>query len=493
MTLMPTHFRSEPAPSDLPRRPLRGKKRPWRVLLWAPAALSLTLVHHDAWAAAFDVNDTSWEGCSELLEVARSTLGSADVLAVGVLDWSLVNPEDGVLALYPLRVLDSESSAAFMKEGGRLAIVDDYGHGEEVLRRFRIDRIPAPTRPALALRNRPALAIAEPVIDTVAGHSVGPHPVVTDVQRLVLNHPTGLRHPNLSPVMKIRAIGEPDVIVAVAGQVGKGRLFAMSDPSALTNQMLRYPGNRAFVKGLAKYLVDDDGQVHRRGRLWIVANRFGEEGSFGGQPTVGKEIGDRMKALASALEDARQSGFPGWVLMIMAAFWTLVVALWVNRSFARTYKNPTPRYARVRPLVAQGGVAGRFAVLSAPTSPPVLSLLELKSALVESVVARFDLEAEPSLEHLQGILAKEAKISGSLSASLSEVIGTMQKAEASFLAGRSVAITPGTLGRATDVVREVLLSCGADIGHLPGHSPPHKVSQSAASSVSSPGGAGSLA
>lgn len=456
-----------------------------RLALACAAALSLSLIPHHARAAAFDVNDTSWEGCSELLDVARAALGSADVLAVGVLDWSLVNPEDGVLALYPLRVLDAESSAAFMKEGGRLAIVDDYGHGEEVLRRFRIDRIPAPTRPALALRNRPALAIAEPVIDTVGGHSVGPHPVVSDVQRLVLNHPTGLRHPNLSPVMKIRAIGEPDVIVAVAGQVGKGRLFAMSDPSALTNQMLRYPGNRAFVKGLAKYLVDDDGQIKRRGRLWIVANRFDEEGTFGGQPTVGKEISDRMKALANALEDAKQSGFPGWVLVILAAFWTLVVALWVNRTYARTYKNPTPRYARVRPLVTQGGVAGRFAVLSAPTSPPVLSMLELKSALVESVAARFELEVEPSLDRVQTILATEAKISGALSASLSSVIGTMQKAEASFLAGRTADIPAGALGQATEVVREVLLACGADIGHLPGHAPPHKSSQSMGSSVSS--------
>lgn len=478
-----------PASTLYRRVPERGARRsPRTATVNVPIALSvlaatavIAVAPTDARASAFDVNDTSWEGCSQLLEVAREALGSADVLAVGVLDWTLVNPEDGVLALYPLRVLDAESSAAFMKEGGRLAIIDDYGNGEEVLRRFHIDRIAPPTRPALALRNRPALAIAEPVIDTVGGHSVGPHPVVTYVERLVLNHPTGLRHPNLSPVMKIRSIGEPDVIVAVAGQVGRGRLFAMSDPSALTNQMLRYPGNRAFVKGLVKYLVDDDGQFRRGGRLWIIANRFDEEGTFGGQPTVGKEIGDRLKALSGALEDARQSGFPGWVMVILAAFWTLVVATWVNRAYARTYKSPTPRYARSRPLVLQGGVAGRFAVLSAPTSPPALSMLELKSALLESVAARFELEAEPSLDHLQGILAKEAKLNATLLASLTEVIASMRSAEASFLAGRSVRISPRALGHASDVVREVLLSCGADIGHLPGQPSPHKSSQSAAS------------
>src|SRR5262245_55452561 len=46
-----------------------------------------------AWAAAFDVNDTSWEGCSELLDIARAELGSARVRAVGVLDWDEIMPE----------------------------------------------------------------------------------------------------------------------------------------------------------------------------------------------------------------------------------------------------------------------------------------------------------------------------------------------------------------------------------------------------------------
>src|SRR5262249_1344316 len=160
-------------------------------------------------------------------------------------------------------------------------ILDDYGEGEETLKRFHIYRTPPPSRPRQALRNKPALAIAEPVTDVVAGHNTGPHPVVAHVAQLVTNHPTGLRHPQLSPVLRIRAVGEPDVIVAVAGQVGKGRLFAMSDPSAAINQMLRYPGNRAFVAGLMRYLVDDDGAFKRQGRVFIVANRFADEGSFG--------------------------------------------------------------------------------------------------------------------------------------------------------------------------------------------------------------------
>jgi hypothetical protein len=438
-----------------------------RVASAATLAALIALTPGAAIAGAFDVNDTTWEGCSEFLEVARTELGPARVQTVAVLDWSEVTPEDGVIALHPLQAMDAEETTAFMKAGGRLAIVDDYGRGEETLTRFKIDRIPPPTRPVEALRNRPSLAIAEPVIDVVAGHSVGPHPVVGQVQRLVTNHPTGLRHPNLSPVLRIRAIGEPDVIVAVAGQVGKGRLFAMSDPSALINQMLRYPGNRAFVAGLARYLVDDDGQKRRRGRLFIVANRFDEQGSFGGETTLGKEVSAELKAIANALEEARQTGLPGWVLILFAAIMSLGLAIWVGRSSAKPYKSPLPRYARPTPLVAQGGAAGRLAVLAAPSSPRSLAMLELKSALIEALSARFNLAAEPSPDHLLRIVRRESALDEGSHSALKEVLATMQRVEASMVAGRPVTVSMSALTRAAEVVRKVLRACGAESGEAP--------------------------
>jgi hypothetical protein len=92
------------------------------------------------------------------------------------LNWEDVQPEDGVLVLHPLQSMDPDDTTAFMKAGGRLAILDDYGLGDETLSRFHIDRIPPPLRPVRALRDRAALAIAEPIVDTVAGPSVGPPP-----------------------------------------------------------------------------------------------------------------------------------------------------------------------------------------------------------------------------------------------------------------------------------------------------------------------------
>lgn len=444
-----------------------------RAALMVATGLALQMPLHvafeaPAYAGAFEVSDSGWEGASELLEIARTELGSARVQVVATLNWDDVQPEDGVLAIHPLEPMSAEDTTAFMKAGGRLAILDDYGLGEETLKRFHIERTAAPSRPVAALRNRPSLAIAEPVVDIVAGRSQGKHPVVANVQQLVTNHPTGLRHPNLSPVLQIRAIGEPDTIIAVAGQVGKGRLFAMSDPSAAINQMLRYPGNRAFVAGLARYLVDDDGLQHRQGRLFIVTNKFSEEGSFGGQTTIRKDIESQLKSVASALADARREGFPGWVHVVLAALVAVGAALWVLRGSTRPYRSPLPRYARGVPLVAQGGVAGRFAVIAAPSSPRSLALLELKSALYEALTVRLDLAFEPPPDGLAKIARSAGALDESAYSALKDVLALMQQTENSLHAGRPAAVSRTALAKAARVVREVLAACGADGPRLTG-------------------------
>ncbi|WP_437302012.1 DUF4350 domain-containing protein [Sorangium sp. So ce388] len=452
------------------RRPHVRRRVTCRSFSVALVALMALLAPARTASAAFDVNDPSWEGCSEFLEIARAELGVARVHAVAVLDWSEVGPEDGILVLHPLQALDGDDTTSFMKAGGRLAIVDDFGRGDDTLRRFQIERIPTPARPVAALRNRPSLAIAEPVVDIVGGHAIGPHPVVSHVQRLVTNHATGLRHPNLSPVLRIRAVSEPDVIVAVAGQVGKGRLFAMGDPSALMNMMLRYPGNRAFASGLARYLVDEDGAQPRRGRLYVVANRFDEESSFGGETSLRKDFDEQLKALASAVEDARRDGLPGGALLALAALAGLGLAIWTARASARPYRSPLPRYARPTPLVAQGGAAGRFAVLAAPSSPRGLAFLELKNALFEALSVRFGLEPNPGQEAVARLVAREGALDERALSAFKEVLGTMYRVEASVVAGKPANVSRTALLHAADVVRKVLAACGAD-GRKPPRGP----------------------
>lgn len=408
-------------------------------------------------AAPFEASDTSWEGGSKLYAIAKAELGETRVRVVKVLDWSELTPADGVLVLHPSSAIEAAPSDAFMKAGGRLAIVDDFGQGDRTLRRFKIERTRAPARPVASLRNNPELPLAEPAFDAARGG--GPHPVVAGVQRLVLNHPTALIHPNLSPVLKVRAIGEPEAIVAVAGQVGDGRLFAMSDPSALIDAMLRYPGNRAFATGLVRYLVDPVDRPGGPGRLFIVANDFSQEGGFGGDETLADALEGQIEGMLSALADARREGLPPWALATIAGALAVVTAAWVWRTSARPYASPLPRYARPVPLVARGGVAGRFAMLAAPSSPRSLAVLELKSALYEAVAEH---QAPGATLGSERVLEAVRERGGSaIAAPLRDVLRAMARIEAAVVAGRRPRVAAAELRRATEVVGRALEALGA--------------------------------
>ena len=224
----------------------------------------LTLVLGISWparadAAAFDFNDSSWEGGSEFLALARTRLGSSRVEILATVDWERLRPADAVLFMHPTVEVDYDEASAFLRAGGRVAVLDDFGKGDALLSRFHIRRIAAPLRPARALRDNPNYAIAIPSVQVVAGQEQGRHPVVAQVRELVTNHPAAFTHPNLTPVLELPAQGEPSATLAVTGIiVNRGRLFAMADPSATMNLMLRYPGNRSFAEGLVDYLVEDD-------------------------------------------------------------------------------------------------------------------------------------------------------------------------------------------------------------------------------------------
>lgn len=417
---------------------------------------------HTARSDAFDINDTSWEGCSALYDVATTELGNDRVKAVAVLDWSTITLNDGVLVLHPLQSMDPEETEAFVRAGGRLAIVDDYGRGEETLRRFSIERTSLPTRPLEALRNKPQLAIAKPVLVDEKGQATGPHPVVVNVQQFVTNHATGLRSSKkLTSVLEIPAVGEPPATVALAGMVDAGRVFALGDPSGLMNQMLRYPGNRAFAAALCHYLVDEDGGKRRGGKLYIVANRFTEVNSFAGNDSLRKDIESYARSLADALAEARQHGAPGALHWAIALFSLLGIGAWILRAAARPYKSPNPRFARPTPLVAQGGVAGRFALLSAPSSPPSLVLLELKSALVEALGQKLGTTIESSTEGILSAAHRAGRLDDEQRTALKDVLNAMQKAEASIVAGRPTYVPRAMRTKAAAIVRDVLRAAGA--------------------------------
>ena len=360
-------------------------------------------------AAAFDLNDTSWEGGSELFELAKKRLGRERIEIAATLDYSKLTPKDGVVILHPDVPLDHEALSAFMRAGGRVAVLDDFGTGDSFLARFEIFRVSAPQSPARVLRDNPALPIAEPAVQLVAGQEQNRHPITQNVEGVVTNHPTVLTHRNLTSVLTIAARGEPNATLAVTGVIGpkvdsedpassrvpRGRLFAMGDPSTFINLMLRYPGNRHFAEGLLGYMIESDAWGEREGKLYFVANRFQQKGQFGDRGGV---LSNMKQALLDTFSDMHERGLPEPLPLTLAALACLLVMAWALLHAARPRPRASPRYSQAEPLVAQGGPAGRIAVLSAPTSDAALGLSELRSAALELLGERLGLGRSPSAQ-----------------------------------------------------------------------------------------------
>lgn len=313
----------------------------FRIVCASLAVLILLLMQHvsTARAAAFDTAGTDWEGCSRLVEIARQELGASRVLITDEVDYERLGPSDGLLLMHPEGGYDLDELTAFMKLGGRVAVVDDFGDGERLLDRFRIVRGPAPSDPLQMLHGNPQLPIATP--------SSG-HPIVADVAQVVLNHPSTVKHGDLSTLLRIPRVGGdlgPDV--ALAGQVGDGRLVAVGDPSIFINSMMRFPGNRALAKNLVGYLLEGGGDRKREARLTILYGRFKERGTLGGG--IRGSLRDRLRGLLGAIDNVRRGGFGGVAARVIALGIVIAAGIWAAVRAGTRTKIPRPRYAAADP------------------------------------------------------------------------------------------------------------------------------------------------
>jgi hypothetical protein len=393
-----------------------------------------------AYAAAFDFSETSWEGTSGLLELARETLGTERVKVAGVLDYSQLSPNDGLVLLRPLSEPSYEQLSRFMAAGGRVAVLDDFGAGAALLARFQIHRVNAAIDPLETLRGNPNLAIARPALQP--GAVPTRHPVVANVDRLVTNHPSVFTHQELTPILLLPSARGAQEALAITGVIGeRGRLLAMGDPSSFINLMLRYPGNRAFARGLVKYLVGPDQWGEREGKLWLLTNDFLQSGSYGDAPGLLEQAREVAGGLAESVRLTRERGFSSMLMTLLAALAALGALTWAALRAARPYRPASPKYALPTPLAAQGGTAGFAAVLAAPTTHRALTLVELKAALTEALSAKLGL-AQPSRArlveeaHRQGILGAREQ------AELASLFRELDSAENGLLSGH-----PQRIGR----------------------------------------------
>lgn len=352
--------------------------------------------------ADLDTASRDWDGLGDFVDIARQEVGAGQVVVTSRLDFAQLKKEDGIVVVHPERSLDTESLSRFMRDGGRVVLLDDYGTGDELLRHFGMERTPPPRDPREMLRHNPSLAIAVPATDP-------PHASVQGVTRVVTNHATGLRHPKLTPVLTVPEQDGDDVLVAVAGAVGQGRLLAVGDSSVVMNSMLRYPGNKGFARGLVRYATEDDAWGARGGRLYVVVGAFDETGAYGDAEE--DTLGAKWRALGDWIEEVDKQGFSPPILLALAVLVGLGVVLWIGSRAGKMHKPVVPRYVQPIPLAAQGGIAGHAAVIAAPGTSRVLALLELKSALEEELALLAGMETTPGHDVLLRVVAEKQLLS----------------------------------------------------------------------------------
>lgn len=286
------------------------------VIALAGAFLTCSVAGAAPQPAAFDPDSDDWEGLSALRGLAQAH--GVTIEAPGRLELWKVDPVDAILIVHPTRPPPATDLARFMREGGRLAIFDDYGQGQSLLRAFAIGRH-AGMRPEAdrRLRGNPRLGIATPP---------GSHPLTAGVEAVVLNHAQVLHHATLQPVLSID--GEAGA-VALSGAVGAGRLVAMSDASVLINNMLQFAGNRRFAENLVDYLVGDRG-----GTLYLVTG----DAEIRGRPGLAAPR-DAVTAVREGLRRLSRLQLPGEAVWLTA--WVVMVTSLLAAATA------LPRRARV--------------------------------------------------------------------------------------------------------------------------------------------------
>jgi hypothetical protein len=434
------------------------------------------LVVSDAFAESFSVTKARWDSFSAFLSLARETIGPARVEVEATVNWTSLRAEDTLLVVHPEADLSFSETSAFLAAGGRIALLDDFGRGDDLLRRFQIQRVNPPP-PLEALDGNPVLAIARPQISHASDGEDLTHPIAEGVDSVVTNHPQGLRE--LPGVELTRVLSYPtstgdSVALAVVGVIGDskacglalpegsrgagtercGRLFAMADPSVFIDLMLTFPGNRKLASGLLTYLMERDVPSQRPGRLFIVANRFEQTGHFGGDRNLAKDFVQGLEKVHAAFRDLQTQGMPTRGAVALSILCAGVAALWAWRTGGRLYRRPIPRYAQAPTLLTQGGLAGRSAVLAASTTTEALRVLELKAALETHFKAYLPVDSTSSFAQQIEKLRTGGHLSAKHATTLSSLNSHFLKASESLSRGTQPA-TP-TLAELWGPIREVL-------------------------------------
>jgi hypothetical protein len=197
----------------------------------------------DEAAPDYDTGSTEWNGLGTFTALAHGM--GLDVVQERNLEWDDLGPGDILVLLYPTSGINPSHLAAFVHNGGRVLVADDFGKSEEALAGLGI------------LRGTGVGVRADQFYD---GHAYAPvarpllpdHPLAAGVTALTANHPS-VWNATRGAESVFGFEGGDSLVAAV--ETGDGRLVALADPSVLINRMLEFDGNLAFAINLIRYLA----------------------------------------------------------------------------------------------------------------------------------------------------------------------------------------------------------------------------------------------
>ena len=191
--------------------------------------------------------EQGWNGLSHLFETAAEA--QVDLAAAATLDWNDVRRSTVLLILSPLAPLDMDNLTAFLRDGGRAVLADDYGTGDALLRRLGLRRGPAPAGHRTFLAGRDAFPVFDPKREK-------PHFLFFNTTQIAGNHAAALwvdeeAAPLTTPILRYE--GEGGGTFALERVVGRGRILVIADASVFINEMTRaLHGNKQFVANVMR-------------------------------------------------------------------------------------------------------------------------------------------------------------------------------------------------------------------------------------------------
>ncbi len=265
--------------------------------------------------ADYQPSSHAWNGLFQFAQLAYEQ--KIKLKTLRTLTPATLSETQALIVFSPRTTIPQHPVHRWIKQGGRLVIMDDVGKGQAFLKHYGIHRASVPTQHATHLRYYPSLRLAFPTRHTQ-------HALLQGVETLITNHPRVLTHKALKTLFAYSPTSSSSRGLVFAGSLDQGRLVAISDPSMVINLMMQFSGNVRFARNLLTYLSKQGSST-----IGIVL------------PNADWRLGSSKWATLIGEVDALESRFDSdYILRIIGVLLTIVLlTLMLWRGLSRASKD----------------------------------------------------------------------------------------------------------------------------------------------------------